>query len=52
MIKEKREKLYLEVIEKRRQGLSAVEIAKLFDITRQRVYQLFIRFDEKRKRKA
>jgi len=40
MIKEKREKLYKEVKKLNKSGLSAQEIAKLLDITRQRVYQI------------
>lgn len=41
MIKEKREKLYKNVMEKKKSGLKPMEIAKLYDISRQHVYQIF-----------
>ncbi len=40
MIRKEREKLYANIIEKHKKGLKPVEIAKLYDITRQRVYQV------------
>ena len=46
MIKEKREKLHKEVKKLNKKGLSAQEIAKLLDITRQRVYQILQAVDK------
>ena len=46
MIKEKREKLYKEVKKLNKKGLSAQKIAKLLDITRQRVYQILQAVDK------
>jgi len=40
MIKEEREKLYADVMEKYKNGLKPAEIAKLKDITRMQVYNI------------
>ncbi len=40
MIKEERAKLYNNIVEKHKSGLIPAEIAKLYDITRSRVYQI------------
>lgn len=50
MIKEEREKLYKNIIEKYRQGLKPPEIAKLYDITRQYVYKVIKREKGKKKK--
>ena len=52
MIKEKREKIYKEIDKMRKQGYSNAEIAKMFDMTRQGVWDIFMRIDGKRKPKS
>jgi DNA invertase Pin-like site-specific DNA recombinase len=51
MIKEEREKLYRNVQEKFDSGLTAIEIAKLYDITRQMVY-IILEKNKKEKKRA
>lgn len=51
MIKKEREKLHRNILEMNKKGLKPIEIAKLYDITRQRVYQIIGKKSKKKVKK-